>query len=222
MNHLQNELTQLKHAIADMVLLAGHQLEKSKQAYLNMDQMTAQEIIHTEKRLNGMELAINRECENILALYNPVATDLRMVISMLRVNSDIERIGDYADSIADYVVDLQESISEDALKATRLAEMFDHAIEMVKTIHKAIELEDTGLARKVFLMDAELNTINKNASRVINEFVLRDPQSIRPMLFHFSTIRKLERVGDHIKNIAEEMIFFKEAEVLKHRKNKIE
>lgn len=220
MTHLEAELEQLKEAILEMMVLAKVQLEKSKWAFLAKDTELAEEIIHNEKRMNALELSVDRDCENILALFQPVATNLRFVISMLKINSDLERIGDYADGVADYVVDLDKPIPKKALEATRIREMFDIAISMITDIQTAYEDGDTSLARKVYKKDAELNSINSNASLVISDLTKENPDNIRSLLFLFSTIRKIERVGDHIKNIAEDIIFHLEAKVLKHKKSK--
>jgi len=220
MTHLEEELKQLKEAVIDMTGLAISQLQKAKEAYLKMDTEIAQEIIHNEKRMDAMELSIDRDCENIFALFNPVASDLRFVIAVLKINSDLERIGDYAEGIAKYVVDFNKTINSEITEATHLTQMFDVAISMTQDIMIAFEKKDNTLARKVYKKDVELNQINKNASKVISDFVKKEPEMIRQSLFLFSTIRKLERVGDHIKNIAEDLIFYIEAEVLKHKKKK--
>jgi phosphate transport system protein len=220
MTLLEIELKQLRQAILEMMALAKKQLEKSKDAFVNMDGEIAQEIIHTEKRINAMELSIDRQCENIFALFNPVATDLRFVIAMLKINSDLERIADYADGIADYVIEIDKPFSKDILNAVQMNEMFDIAISMVNDIYVAFDKEDTALARKVFKEDAALNEINAKASKIISEFVEETHTIFRSSLYLFSTIRKVERVGDHVKNVAEVIIFYLEAEVLKHKKKK--
>ena len=223
MTHLETELLQLNQAIIEMMGLVKKQLEKSKEAFINMDTEIAQEIIHNENRVNAMELSIDKTCENIFALFNPVATDLRFVIAMLKINSDLERIGDYADGIADYVIDLDTPFDKEILTTTGINEMFDIAISMVNDIYQAFEKKDTALARKVFKKDNMLNKINENSSKVISEFVKECTSSFSSLLFLFSAIRKVERVGDHVKNIAEDIIFYQEAVILKHRnkKNKI-
>jgi len=220
MTHLEAELTQLKESIGEMLVLTQSQVKKSKVAFLDFDKDIAQEIIHNEKRMNALELSIDRECENICALFQPVATDLRFVISMMKINSDLERVGDYADSIADYVIDLKKPLKEEAILKTNVGTMFDITSDMLTDIATAINNEDTSLARKVYKKDADLNEINMNASHIIKDFIIQDTDNVRPLLFLFSIIRKLERVGDHIKNIAEELIFYMEALVLKHKKLK--
>jgi len=220
MIQLDTELEQLRDAIIDMMELVLNQLEKSKEAYINMDTDLAEEIIHTEKRVNAMEISIDRDCENLFALQTPVATDLRLVISALKINSDLERIGDYAENIATYVIALEKQFSADQIEKVQLIEMFDIATDMFKNIQLAFEEEDTKLARKVFKKDKKLNKINKNTAEIIAKIVKEKPSEIRSSLFLFSTIRKLERVGDQIKNIAEDIIFSIEAKVLKHKKKK--
>ncbi|MGK7389804.1 MAG: phosphate signaling complex protein PhoU [Candidatus Cyclobacteriaceae bacterium M2_1C_046] len=220
MTTLQLELDKLHNSVIEMAELGISQLKKSKEAFLNTDKDIAQEIIHNEKRMNALELSIDRDCENIFALLNPVAIDLRFVISVLKINSDLERIGDYADSIADYVVEFDIKINKDLIKALKVGEMFDRSIAILEDVKTAFETGDTKLARTVFKKDVELNNINKDASKIISGFVKENPSLIRHSLFMFSVIRKLERVGDHVTNIAEDLIFYQEAEVLKHKKLK--
>ncbi len=219
MSHLETELSKLKNSVLEMMKLVNQQLEKSKDAYIHSDKELAEEIIHNERRVNALEISIDRDCEVIFALQTPVATNLRFVIAMLKINSDLERIGDYADGIADYVVDSNNGkINPELIKAVRLSEMFDTAISMTHDIRVAFEKKDTKMARKVYKKDQELNLINSEAVKVIAEHVKKTPEDIRQALFLFSTIRKLERVGDHVKNVAEDIIFYLEAEVLKHKK----
>lgn len=220
MTHLETELKLLKESIIEMAELALSQLEKAREAYLNMDVDLAAEIIQYETRMNAFELSIDRNCENILALFNPVATDLRLVISAMKINSDLERIGDYSDAIADFIVDYNKKINPELIKATKLETMFDIALSMMEDIIRAFEEENSKLARKVYKKDKELNQINKDASMIISDYVKDKPETIRASLFLFSVIRKLERLGDHIKNIAEDIIFYADAVVYKHKKLK--
>lgn len=220
MTHLETELVRLKQSVLEMMDLTKAQLEKAKIAFMEKDNALAQEIIHNEKRVNAMELSIDRDCENIFALFQPVATNLRFVISMLKINSDLERIADYAEGLAAYVIDLEQPIKRTSIELTKVPEMFDITISMLSDIQVALDKEDTALARKVYMKDAELNAINSNASRIIKDLIIQDTDSTRRHLFLFSAIRKLERVGDHVKNIAEDTIFYIEAEILKHKMKK--
>lgn len=220
MTHLEEKLGQLKHSVIEMIELVQNQLEKSKKAFMTMDAELAEEIIYTEKRVNAMELSVDRECEKAFALINPLASDLRFVISVLKINSDLERIGDYAESIASYVLDTEHPFEENYLNKLHIPKMFDIATSMLVDIKVSFANEDAKKARKIFKKDKELNKINKNASRVISDFVKKDADKFSTSLYIFSTIRKLERLGDHVTNMAENIIFYLEAKVLKHKGKK--
>ncbi len=219
MTNLQQELQEVKDSVLTMLKLVLHQLEKSGDAFINYDEALAEEVIASEKRVNAMELTIDKHCENIFALFNPVASDLRFVISFLKMNSDIERIGDYADGIADYVIDLKRQIDKSAIEKARLPEMFDIAYNMLDMVIVSIESDNAELPRQVFKKDRELNKINHAAADLVEKLVAENPATTQESLYLFSTIKKVERIGDHIKNIAEDWIFYLDGEVLKHKKS---
>lgn len=220
MSHLETELRLLNEDILEMMYLVQSQLEKGKKALLNFDEDLAHEITLNERRVDALELKIDRDCENILALFNPVAVDLRFVIASLKINSDLERLGDHANSIARYILDFGEPIDEKLIEKMRIEEMYNTAIRMLCNVISAYTAEDTDQARKVFSKDKLLNEINRKASAVTTKLIKKDPDNIRIYLYLFSIIRKLERVGDLTKNAAEELVFYIEAKVLKHKKLK--
>ncbi|MBL7930044.1 MAG: phosphate signaling complex protein PhoU [Bacteroidia bacterium] len=218
MTHLDTELKALKEDMHEMFRLVLSQLEKSKTALISLDKDLAREVIVNEKRVNSFELKLDRDCENIIALFNPVAVDLRFVLASLKINSNLERIGDIADGIAKFALSIKLMPEKELLEKTRLVEMFDVSLEMMRDVMAAYENEDTKLARSVFKMDDVLDEINLNASTSVAEFIKSHQDRINQSLYALSTIRKLERVGDQCKNIAEEIIFYIEAKVLKHSK----
>lgn len=220
MTHLETELEQLKTAVVEMAELAKNQIAKTKNALLNVDVDIAEEVLHHETWMNANELRIDKDCENIFALYNPVAGDLRFVLAMMKINAELERVGDHAAGIANYIQGMTQALPEALIKESRLVEMYDATINMLESIVEALDNNDTNIARKAFKQDKMLNEINKNASTIIATYVQKEVSVVRYALFLFSTIKKLERVGDHIKNIAEEIIFYEEAKVLKHKKKK--
>jgi len=218
MTQLKSELEYVKEILVEMMELVQSQLEKSKEAFLNHDVELAEEIIHNELRINAYDINIGRDCGSILALYSPVATDLRFVLAVLEIASSMERIGDHSENIAEYVINSEKSIREDLLKENELDKMFDLALAMVHDVIEGFISEDHKIARKIFKQDKELNRINRNSSTIISAQVLKEPEIIRQALYLFSTIAKLERVGDLSKNIAEEIIFYLDAKILKHKK----
>lgn len=220
MSHLDNEIKLLKDNVLELMFLVKNQLEKGHKALDNFDEELAHDIMANEKRVDSLELTIDRDCENLLALHNPVAVDLRFVMAAFKINSDLERIGDHANSIAKYIGDFSSRIDEGTIRKMRIDEMYDTSIKMMSNVFNAFITEDTELARKVFRLDTTLNEINREASGVTTELIHEDIDQTKNHLYLFSIIRKLERVGDLTKNIAEELIFYIEAKVLKHQKMK--
>lgn len=217
MSHLEIELRNLKSEMLEMFALVKLQLEKSKAALVNLDKDLAREVLVNEKRVNGFELKLDRDCENIIALFNPVAIDLRLVLACMKINSNLERIGDIAEGISQFVLNIKLEPEKKLLENTRLIEMYDTAILITHEVMEAFNTEDTKRARSVFKMDEILDEINLNANQAVADFIRENPERINQSLYLLSAIRKLERVGDQCKNISEEIIFYIEAKVLKHK-----
>lgn len=204
----------------EMLELCKKQLSNAREAFFTHDNDLAEEVLHTENRVNALDLKIDRDCERFIALHNPVASDLRFVLALRKINFDLERVGDHAYGISNYIVEVDTPINKQLLEEMKVTEMFNAALSMLDDITGAYISTDTKKARKVFKKDKTLNKINMNAFTVIAEGVKKDPLLIEQYLLLFSVIKKLERIGDLVTNIAEEIIFFREAEVLKHRKKK--
>jgi phosphate transport system protein len=216
MTPLENEINALKKELVSMWILVQSQLNKAKDAMVQFDKDLAREVLIKEKRVNSFELKIDRDCENIFALYCPVAVDLRFLLAALKINSNLERIGDIAAGIALYVVESSVNFDVKALESTSLIRMYDEAVNILIDTRTAFEKEDTVLARSIFKRDDVLDAINENAPATVAEVIKGDLNSIPEALYILSVIRKLERVGDQAKNIAEEIIFYVEAKILKH------
>lgn len=214
---LDNELQQLKSELISMWEMVLSQLRKSEESLSKKDKDLAREVVLAEKRVNAFELKIDSDCEDILALFSPVAVDLRFILAVLKINMNLERTGDIAEGIANIVIHLPEDFDVQLLEITQVIDMFKQGNEMIAEVMEAFEKEDTLLARKVFKKDDLLDDINKNAANVVTEYIGKNPTKIESALFILSSIRKLERVGDQAKNMAEEIIFYSEAKVLKHK-----
>ncbi|HVX24930.1 MAG TPA: phosphate signaling complex protein PhoU [Parafilimonas sp.] len=216
MTQLETEIQQLKDEVKNMWTMVRGQLLKALSALLNFDKDLAREVVAMEKRVNATELKIDRDCENIFALYTPVAIDLRFLLAVLKINTNLERTGDIAEGIAKHVISVDRPFREDLLDATKVIEMYREAIAMLEDTLTAFENEDTILARSVFEKDEFLDDINTKSNEFIEAYLKNNPGEIDQALYASSIIRKLERVGDQSKNIAEEIIFYIEAKVLKH------
>ena len=212
-DHLQQE----GHEMFD---LCKKQLENAREAFLKHDNDLAEEVVRTESRVNALDLKIDRDCERFIALHTPVAGDLRFVLALRKINFDLERIGDHAYGISNFIINIDQRVTEDQMERLQFKEMYEGALSMLDDISSAYEEGNTKMARKVFKKDKLVNEINEKAVSVIAEEVKKDPQTIEQYLLLFSVIKKLERIGDLVTNIAEEIIFHQKAEVLKHKKKK--
>lgn len=216
----EQQRASIKETGLEMLSLCISQMEKANEALLNHDDDLAEEVINTETRVNALDLKIENDCEKFLALYNPVATDLRFIMAVLKINFALERIGDHANGISKYVVDQQLKIEPRLFTVLKLDKMFNTIKSMFDNIVTAYENNDVKAARKVFKKDKILDKINASSFAIIETEIKKDNSIIDQTLLMFAIIKKFERVGDLIKNIAEEIIFFIDAEVLKHKKKK--
>ncbi|RPH32436.1 MAG: phosphate signaling complex protein PhoU [Bacteroidales bacterium] len=221
MTHLDTELIKLKHQLFEMWSLVISQVETSREALNNFDKGAASEIAFKEKMVDTYELKIDRDCENIIALNNPVASDLRFTLAVLKINTDLERIGDFARGIARFVKKCpKKSLNPELLKACQFDDLIKNAIEMLNDAKLALENENSRMAVSIFSHDDFLDDVHKHSNKIIADYIRKHPDEIDEALNMHSIIRKIERIGDHCSNIAEEIIFYLEAKVLKHSPKK--
>ena len=214
MNTIEKEILNLKSSLLKMFLLVEGQWEKGANAIINYDQDIAEEISSSENRINAQELKIDNDCENIIALHAPVAVDLRFILSTYKINHALEHIADIAESIAKYVADHDVAYDKQIVDETRLTEMLDVFNTMMDCLIEAFENEDPTIARKVFKKDKLINKINTDAHQIIINNI--DKYDNNMLLYLLSSIRKIERAGDSLKKIGEEIIYHLEAKVIKH------
>ena len=211
---IESELILLKKEIDEMWTLVYNQLDRAGEAVLTLDKELAQQVMVRERRVNAFELKIDSDVEDIIALYNPVAIDLRFVLAMLKINTNLERLGDFAEGIARFVLRCKEPVLDaELLSRLRLAEM-QSMLELAK---RALNEESNDLAAGVFAKDNLLDEINADATGILSDYIIEHPEAVHTCVDLVSVFRKLERSGDHITNIAEEIVFFIDAKVLKHR-----
>jgi len=220
---MQNEAyhrDNINQAGSEMLSMCKSQLQKTKESFVTHDSDLAEEVMRKESRINALDIKIEKDCERYLALYNPVASDLRFIMAVLKINAELERIADHSYNISKYVVDVDNKISAQLLEATQFEKMYDTVMSMMGNISDAYENKDVKCARKVFKKDKVLDEINLKSFSVLRAEIKKDDSIIDQAFILFSVVKKLELVGDLIKNIAEEIIFYIDAEVLKHQRKK--
>ncbi len=215
MTHLEHEMQQLKAEILDMSQLVSQQMKDSLLSLAKMDKQLAIETIATEKQVNAMELKIDRTCEGIFALYNPVAQDLRLVLAQLRINYNLEKIGDIAASVSKFVKKSFMFDYSTLIENTHALQMFEEANDLLIDVMTSFEKEDADLAKNILKRDKALNQQNDQARAYIIDQIKKDPENVEEYLKVLSLVRKLERAGDQSKAIAKEIIFFVEAKIVK-------
>ena len=208
---IESELILLKKEIDEMWTLVYNQLDRAGEAVLTLDKELAQQVMVRERRVNAFELKIDSDVDN------PVAIDLRFVLAMLKINTNLERLGDFAEGIARFVIRCKEPVLDaELMTRLRLGEMHAEVLSMLELAKRALHAESIEMATTVFGKDNLLDEINAQATGILADYIIEHPETVHTCVDLVSVFRKLERSGDHINNIAEEIVFFIDAKVLKH------
>ena len=217
---IEPELQALRENLLDMLSMVKTQIEKCIQSIVDKDIDKAKEVIEDERKINVQELAIDRDCENILALFTPVATDLRLVLATLKITNELERIGDSAKSLGKFLSDKLTRNEYKWMDELNFVPMLQVLVSMLKDMGTALRKTDTRPALKAVKKDVELNDYFKNAIKTAASLTQKHPDDARTILTLLLLVRNLERSGDLTKNIAEEIVFHMEARILKHKGKK--
>lgn len=221
MRHLEQELFTLRQDVIEMWKLVITQVSNTGDAILSFDKELAMKVSMREKKVDAYELKIDSYCENIIALHQPVAIDLRFVLAVLKINSNLERIADFAYGICKILI-ANPSVILDAelISDTNLRAMIEQVNKMLEQGLDAFENENSDYAAAIFSEDYQVDEINANAPRIIADYIQKNPDRAFECLNLIGAFRKLERMGDHCSNIAEEIFFYIDAKVLKHSDKK--
>ncbi|AKD03044.1 phosphate signaling complex protein PhoU [Pontibacter korlensis] len=220
MPHIDTELERLKTKLLEMWDLVEYQLQSGREAMVNADVELAKMIIKRDRKVNQFDVKIDRMCEKFFALFTPVAVDLRLVLAVLKINANLERIGDTAEGIARFVKKLEAPADPELMELTKVLPMYDEALAMLAECRVAFRNNDTALARMVIKRDKSLNKVYRKSDAIVTKFMAEHPDRISEALAITSIIKKLERVGDQVTNIAEEIIFYRDAKIVKHKSDK--
>jgi phosphate transport system protein len=212
--HFQNELIKIKKMILSLGAVVEERVQMAKTAIDDRDAQMARRIIKQDFEIDEMEVEVEEECLKVLALHQPVAVDLRFLIAVIKINNDLERIGDQAVNIAERVAFITKQDPTDFVFDYSI--MAEKAQIMLKMSLDALVNMDVDLALKVCLLDDEVDDIKVIAYNKIKAVMAQDPDNLGYYINLLLISRHLERLADHATNIAEEVIYMIEGEIVRH------
>jgi phosphate transport system protein len=216
--HLNREMDKLKAKLLSLSALAEESVRNAVLALENRDEKLAQKVIDADPEIDQAEVDLEEECLKILALHQPVATDLRGIVACLKINNDLERIGDLAVNVAERA---QYIATHDRVEIPLdFATMAEKAQTMVKKSLDSFVGMDARMAREVCASDDEVDAMNREAYMLVKEAIRKQPEHMDALVHLLSTSRHLERIADHATNIAEDVIYMIEGEIVRHQAEK--
>ena len=217
--HLQRELESLKKQILSLGAMAEESVHMAVRAFETKDGELARRIIESDREIDAAEVEVEEECLKIIALHQPVAVDLRFINIVIKINNDLERVGDEAVNIAERVENISKRLPLSF--PFDFAPMAEKAEAMLKDSLDALVNQDVDLAYKVCLDDDDVDRMNHMIYDEVKEAIKKQPDRVAYLLNLLLIARHLERIADHATNIAEEVIYMIEGEISRHRKHDI-
>jgi phosphate transport system protein len=214
--HLDLEIEKLKKQILSLAAFVEESVARSVAAINARDAEAGQQVIDFDSHIDALEVEVEEECLKLLALHQPVAQDLRFIVACIRLNSDLERIGDLAVNIGERAVFLS-SVAEVSEKPLDVGAMAKLVRSMLSEALNALVNLDARLARRVCAMDDEADSMHRDTFRRVEDAVGRHPSEFATLTHYLSVSRYLERIADHATNIAEDVIYMVEGEIARHR-----
>jgi phosphate transport system protein len=205
MRHFVEELEQLKAKLLQMSSLVEAAIQRSISAAVQKDRSAAEEVFRNEARINQIEIEIDEFAISLLVRQQPMAADLRLIVAALKINTDLERMGDLSVNIAERAMSLiEEPIIKPMIDIPHIAGLVQ---SMVRKSLDAFVTRDAELARSVLASDDAVDSLRTACYHELVSFMEKDPQNIKPALDLLAVIRNLERLADHSTNIAEDALF---------------
>ncbi|OLB41579.1 MAG: phosphate transport system regulatory protein PhoU [Candidatus Rokubacteria bacterium 13_1_20CM_2_68_19] len=212
--HFHEELDALKQTLLAMGALVEDQIRRVMRALVERDEALARDVIERDHQVNAYDVEVDEKCVELLARYQPAASDLRFLTTAMKIVTDLERIGDQAVNIAQRALELNR---EAQLKPyIDLPRMAAKSQQMVKDALDAFVARDAGLARDVCARDSEVDALKEQVFRELLTFMMGDPKTIARALHLILVSRFLERVADHATNIAEMVVYMIEGKIVRH------
>lgn len=212
---LIQHIDRLKKLLLEVGTMVEAALQKAMRAIESRDVLTAQEVIGADRQIDLKEIDVEEECLTTLAIHQPVAHDLRFIVAVLKINRDLERIGDLAVNIAEQAIGLEGQLPID-LDQFGIPEMARQAQAMLKQSLDAFVELDTDLAQQVRQADDEVDQIHRNMYAKAVAIMRNSPDQIDQIIRLLNTARQLERVADHAANIAEDVIYLTKGQIVRH------
>ena len=213
--HIERQIETLKERILRVGTLVEEAISKSITALINRDTQLALRVVGNDEEIDRMEVEVEEECLKILALYQPVAADLRFVVAALKINNDLERMGDLAKNIAKRVSQL--SAGEPCELPPEIRTMAMQAQDMVKQCLDAVVNSDPSLARLVREEDDTVDAARQQVRRKILQGIKEQPERVESLLRVNSVSKHIERIADMATNVAEDVIYMVEGDIVRHR-----
>ena len=213
--HIERQIENLKERILSLGTLVEEAISKSITALINRDTSLAQRVIANDSEIDAMEVEVEEECLKMLALYQPVAADLRFVVAALKINNDLERMGDLARNIAKRVTQLEGGDPYDLPPEIRT--MATQAQEMVRQCLDAVVKRDPTLARQVREEDDIVDEARQRIQRRVLQGIKDQPKNVENLLRINSVSKHIERIADMATNIAEDVVYMVEGDIVRHR-----
>lgn len=214
--NFNSDLEDMRNHILAMGGMVEKQVSNAVQALVECDSSLAAQVLVTEKQINGFERQIDEECMRVLALRQPAASDLRLVVAVTKANVDLERVGDEASKIAKMAIKLSEQEQTPGIN-NEVRHIGDHVGKMLHEALDAFARFDVEQATSVVRADENVDVEYDSAMRQLMTFMMEDPRTITRVLNVMWSLRALERVGDHARNVAEQVIFSVKGEDVRHR-----
>ena len=218
--HLDEELKQLHKDLLKMGVMAQEAIHKSIEALKNRDRQKAEEIIKDDSRIDELELVIDEKCIDLIARYQPLASDLRFITTGMKINGELERIADLAVDVAQRVLELADKpLLKPLVDIPKLSNI---AQNMVRDSIEAFIKKDINLAKKVIMSDSEADSLRNHVQdELVNQYMACDPTTATRAVPLLLIARHLERICDHTTNIAEDVIYMVSAKMIKHHPEKL-
>src|SRR5687768_2029256 len=212
--HFQEELDALQARLLEMGGLAEERVRMAIQGLVQREPALIEKVVRGDEPLNQLHIEVDNRCFTLLALYQPMATDLRAIVAAVKINTDLERVGDLAVNIAEAA---RRYVSHPPVKKlVDIPQMGDIAQAMLRDALDSFVRRDTGLAHQVLNEDDRLDELKTQVFRELLTYMLNDPSTVEPALDLILISRHLERIGDHATNIGEDVIFMVSALDVRH------